>query len=686
MTRIAKALAVMCAAFAFLTAPALAGPPSLDDYTQPNTFRGAAISPDGNKVAGVRHENGADLLIVLDWVTKKTKAIQFVKTDKEQWIDWAEFKGNDHVIFSTRAKIRVVPGSASAKRTRRSSDDGFMWVSRIYSTSTEGGALVSLYEPGGDVPRRVSANLIDVLPNDDENVLITAPTIQGTKLLKVNISTGKSTEVDRGDTNTGTFVLDSTGRAVLRQDVLAQGRGFAWKRRAPGSNDWKEIVRFMGAQGANSGPTFQGEGPAIGAGKVFVLARPEGKDTAGLYVYNTATGAYDEEVLSVPGFDVSSPYRDTDRNVILAACYWGETWTCKAKDEIFAKNWPALLKAFPDSNVRLVGRSRDNGRWFINVSGPQDLGSFYLYDLKTHAVDYVGGSRPNLLPADMPNEQVVRYTARDGTALWGYLWTPPSVAKDAKNLPLIVLPHGGPEGRDVFGSDPFAMWWAANGYAVFQPNFRGGGGFGRTFVEAGHRQWGQRMQDDVMDGAKALIASGQADPNRMCMAGWSYGGYATMIGSVLNQDLFKCFFAGAGVSDQMEMLRWTREGGDDGDVIDGGGGGRQGVAYKYWSQAQGDEGVDAAMLKKYSANQRAAEIKKPLLLIHGDEDETVPTEQSTMLEASMRKAGNNNVTLFLLKDEGHQWAPMTVTNRQIVLGESLKFFKANLGPGVGAAE
>jgi alpha-beta hydrolase superfamily lysophospholipase len=683
VTHIAKALAVIFAAFACLSAPAFAAPPSLDDFTQPNTFRGAALSPDGTKIAGVRHEKGMDVLIVLDWTTKKVKPIQYVKTDQEQWIDWAEFKGNDRIIFSSRAKIRVAPGSASAKRSRRAADDGFMWVSRIFSTSTEGGTLLSLYEPGGDVPRRVSANLVDIMANDDDNVLIAGPSIQGTKLLKINVKTGKSVEVERGDVNTGLFVLDSTGAAVLRQDVLARGKGFAWKRRAPGTSNWVEVVRFMGAQGANSGPTFNGEGPAIGAGKVFVLARPEGKDTSGLYIFNAATGAYDEEVLSVPGFDVTTPYRDTDRNVMLAACYWGEQWKCVAKDEVFAKNWPALEKAFPESTVRLVGRSRDNSRWFINVSGPQDLGSYYLYDLKTKAVDYVGGTRPNLLPADLPNSQVVHYTSRDGTALWGYLWTPPGVAKDTKNLPLIVLPHGGPEGRDIYGSDPFAMWWAANGYAVFQPNFRGGGGFGRSFVEAGHRQWGQRMQEDVIDGAKALVASGQADANRMCMAGWSYGGYSTMIGAVINQDTFKCFFAGAGVSDQIEMLRWTREGGNDNDVIDGGGGGRQGVAYKYWSQAQGDETADYEMLKKYSANQRAAEIKKPLLLIHGDEDETVPTEQSVMLEESMRKAGNTNVKLILLKDEGHQWSPMTVENRQIVLGESLKFFQQHLGPGIG---
>ncbi len=174
MTRIAKTLAVILAAFSMLGGTAFATP-SLDDYTQPNTFRGAAISPDGNKIAGVRHENGADLLIVLDWVTKKTKAIQFVKTDKEQWIDWAEFKGNDRIIFSTRAKIHVVDGSSSADRARRKSDDGFTWVARIYSTSVDGGALVSLYEPTGDVPRRVQARLIDVLPNDDANVLLAAP-------------------------------------------------------------------------------------------------------------------------------------------------------------------------------------------------------------------------------------------------------------------------------------------------------------------------------------------------------------------------------------------------------------------------------------------------------------------------------------------------------------------------------
>src|SRR5262249_34265217 len=152
-----------------------------------------------------------------------------------------------------------------------------------------------------------------------------------------------------------------------------------------------------------------------------------------------------------------------------------------------------------------------------------------------------------IVPAELGETLIIKYAGRDGTKLPGYLTLPPG--KDGKKLPLIVMPHGGPEVRDFVRYDYWAQFLTNRGYAVFQPNFRGSGGYGKAFAEAGHRQWGRRMQDDVTDGVKALIADGTADPSRICIVGASYGGYAALAGGAFTPDLYKCVIAIAGVSD-----------------------------------------------------------------------------------------------------------------------------------------
>jgi dipeptidyl aminopeptidase/acylaminoacyl peptidase len=280
----------------------------------------------------------------------------------------------------------------------------------------------------------------------------------------------------------------------------------------------------------------------------------------------------------------------------------------------------------------------------------------------------------------LPTERVVHYTASDGQQLWGYLWIPPGV-RDARNLPTIVVPHGGPEGRDVWGFDPFANTYASQGYAVFQPNFRGGGGFGRHFVEAGWRQWGSRMQDDVTEGARYLIQQGIADPHRICIAGWSYGGYVTLTASFENADLYKCAVAGAGISDMSAMLRWVRDGGWEHDVIQGGGAGGQSISYRYWTDAMGDLSRDHAYLVAHSAAENTNRVTVPLLLIHGDEDFTVPIEQSQIMQRAMQGAGHP-VRLITLHDINHYYTPDQGAAWRTVFTESLAFFQQNIGPGV----
>jgi dipeptidyl aminopeptidase/acylaminoacyl peptidase len=402
----------------------------------------------------------------------------------------------------------------------------------------------------------------------------------------------------------------------------------------------------------------------------------------GVYVLDTSTGQYVETLQTNDSYDVVAAEIDEERNLVLAACWWAQRWTCEPKNSEFAERWTSINTALgQDLNIFLADMSEDGNRWLVFTLGPQDLGTYYVYTHATRSLNVVFRQRPDSNPALLPTERVVEYTASDGRRLWGYLWLPPGVTS-ARNLPTIVVPHGGPEGRDVWGADFMAHAIASQGYAVFQPNFRGGAGSGRAFVEAGHRQWGRRMQADVADGAHYLIDQGIADPNRMCIAGWSYGGYVAFTASFLNTDLFKCSVAGAGISDLRAMLRWVRSGSTENDVNAGGAGGQQSMSFQYWNQAIGEQGD--ASLDQYSAAQNAARVTIPLLIIHGDEDTTVPIEQSQIMQRAMERAGKQS-RLIVLEDVDHNVTPLQGDALRTVLTESLAFFNQHIGPGVAPA-
>jgi dipeptidyl aminopeptidase/acylaminoacyl peptidase len=192
------------------------------------------------------------------------------------------------------------------------------------------------------------------------------------------------------------------------------------------------------------------------------------------------------------------------------------------------------------------------------------------------------------------------------------------------------------------------------------------------------------MQDDMADGVKHLFAQGIADRNRSCIMGWSYGGYKTFTASFKNGDLFKCAVAGAGVSDLVAMQRWTRDGNaNDPDVIDGGGDGRNSISYKYWTSSIGDIDKDRDMLNANSAAQNAAKVAMPLMIIHGDQDEIVPIDQSEIMAKAMDRAGKP-YKFVRLKDTNHNYTMDQGDAWRTVLVESLAFIKANIGPGVTA--
>lgn len=653
---------------------------AVDAFVGYDFARGLRISPSGRYIALIRREATGDVLVVLDRETRQLSPIQSALASQSgMQIDFVDFKSDQRLVFGYSYRVPVTQQAGSARRTAGRAEATFFRMQHVLSTSIDGSSRIALYNPSDqNIPRYAAASIVSLLPQDDDHVLLLTPTAE---VWRVNINTGDHTVVEAGTSSTIAFIVDNTGTPVLRQEVLGFGRGFVWSRRGPGQSSWTEIIRFRGASGANSGPTFEGVGPALQPGQVFVLARREGQDTSGLYVYDAGTGQYVETVQTNADFDVSSAIRDTENNRILAACWWAHRWTCEPKDDEFGARWDGLVNTLGDQvNVRLVSRAREDGSlWLIETDGPQDLGTFHLYDTNANTLSRLIQARPTIPVTQLPTQRVVEYTASDGQRLWGYLWLPPGVTS-ATNLPTIVVPHGGPEGRDVWGFDPFAMSFAAQGYAVFQPNFRGGGGFGRSFVQAGHRQWGQRMQADVADGTRHLIQQGIADANRICIAGWSYGGYVAFTATIENADLYKCSMAGAGVSDLPEMLDWVRFGDDD-ELISGGGGGAQSISYQYWTEAIGDAGRDRDMLVRYSAARNAERVNIPLLIIHGDRDRTVPVSQSEIMERAMRRAGKP-VRFIRLDDTDHYFTPDQAGAWRTVMTESLAFFQEHIGPGV----
>jgi dipeptidyl aminopeptidase/acylaminoacyl peptidase len=216
---------------------------------------------------------------------------------------------------------------------------------------------------------------------------------------------------------------------------------------------------------------------------------------------------------------------------------------------------------------------------------------------------------------------------RDGTAITSYLTRP---IRGSGALPLVVMPHGGPEQRDAVEFDPLAQALAAQGWLVLQPNFRGSGGYGKAFAEAGHRQWARRMQDDVTDATTDLVARGIADPRRIAIYGASYGGYAALMGAIVTPDLYRAAVSVAGVSDLADMMAHVRR--EDGEDA---------ATYQYWMKSIGDPKLAREQLNAASPALRAGEIRIPVLLMHGTLDEIVPPRQSQDMKEALERAGRS---------------------------------------------
>ena len=324
----------------------------------------------------------------------------------------------------------------------------------------------------------------------------------------------------------------------------------------------------------------------------------------------------------------------------------------------------SLSAAFKNEQVSLRNSTSDGDLHVVRVTSDRNPGKFFLFDSKKNSLTRYADSKPEVKAEEMARVEPFAVEARDGLKMYGQLTIPNNVKET--NLPMVVYPHGGPYGAaDDWRWDRRAQMFASRGYLVLQLNFRGSGGYGEDFYDAGSKEWGRKMQDDITDATKWAIKSGLADPERICIHGVSYGGYAAMHAVVKEPDLYKCSIPDAGVYEM--KIQW-----DEADSFKGWKGNERKKNYMNWAIG----GYD--YVKERSPVYHVDKLKAALLIVHGGSDVRVPMINAEVLEQHLKKAGKSYETLYK-EEEGHGF--QVEENRIELYQTMLSFLEKHIGPG-----
>ncbi len=633
---IAGAVSV-CAASAF---PVQAAPPPLETYGALPTLEQVEISPDGTKLAYVGATKGVRALTVIE-IGGGILASSPVGTIKLRDIRWA---GNDIVLIANTSTknwgfewggenmelLEVVSIDLKHKTSFPifSKARALGPVFGRYGVRQINGRWYGFY---GGLETQFSAER-DVIPKDGY-----------VDLFKIDLETGDATLVADGREHNDGWQIGPDG-AVM-----------AFSLYEPGSAVWKLFAAKAQTPIVTRSDAFDGSA-ILGLGRTAntVIVGPadeEGNDFAEVRL----EGAGSSEKLQTPA-DVRRLWFDQNTHQLIGYTYGASQRQIQMFDAKAQARVSGAMKAFPDHAVEVVSTSQDFGRLVLFTSGGDDPGSYWLIDIATGKARPLGSEYP-IEGKDVGEVRTIDYKAADGTEIHGVLTLPPG--SKGKNLPVVVLPHGGPASRDFAVFDWWAQAFASRGYAVFQPNFRGSTGFGKAFHDAGYGQWGRKMQTDISDGVAALAKEGVIDPKRACIVGASYGGYAALAGVTVQHGLYRCAVSYAGVADLSAMLA-------ENELND--------PSTRYWKTFMGAKSPNDPVLKTISPIALKDQADAPILLIHGKDDTVVSPKQSTSMEKALKSAGKP-VQLITLEGEDH-WLSRA-ESRTAMLKAAVAFVEKN---------
>jgi len=609
-----------------------AAAPTIADFSAHADSIRPAISPDGNLVAFVARVENNRVLMVIDLVKRERRALMGAIVESFE-ISYCKFKNDERLLCGFRG-TQFFRGQAYI-------------VSRLVAVDVSGKTKPRvLVQNGTEGQSQFQDRVLDWQPNDPKRVLIQLsgdgdpfPTVHS-----LDVYTGLTYVVQRSRSSITRWLADRNG--VVRFGSGYDGRKYSYIARDSAEASWRTLGKWEYGQNDFSIVGF-GASPAT----LLVEASHNGRNA--IFEMDLEEKSDRQLLFSNSEVDVGGPITWPSDERIVGFEYETDRTHRKFFDKEAEAIYASIDHLRPDSDNEVIDSSRDGKRLLVVSRSDTRPTDILILDLNTNKLLRVGSANPAITTPLSPMTPI-KIKAADGVMVPGYLTLP--LNSTGKKLPTVVLPHGGPHSRDSWGFDPLVQFLASRGYAVLQMNFRGSTGYGYDWYEAGLRNWGTVMVDDVIASTKWAIAEGIADPAHTCIVGWSFGGYAALMSAIREPDLYRCVASIAGVSDlRLLAEEW-----------------KFGFGGKDWAEyALGD---DTSELKAGSPSRSAAKIKAPVFLIHGDNDAQAGVEHSRRM-ARVLKAEKKKVELVIIKDGNHsltryEWRETLYTNLE-------KFLAAN---------
>lgn len=643
---LAAAIGLCSAAVVAETGPAY----GIEDFIKKDIFDHIKLSPTGEYYAATLRAEDRTVLAILRRSDRK-KTATFVR-GRNSHIEDFWWVNNERVLISTSEKI----GTLAEPRL----------TGELYGINVDGSKSDILVGQGvREAPldgrkklkkvEKIAAFLVDDLDHDERNVIITTMPFTDdpkTRAEKLDIYTGQRTLIARAPIRNAMFYTDNNGSVRFAKGGGVDNVDKTYYR-ASDAAEW-ELLNDASVTGISEWPIGFSEDNAT----VYMQAeQTQGPD---VWIAMNVLTKERKRVLSDDDTDPEDVIFHGNSRVPVGAYFMDGKPRTMFFDEgsIEARLHRGLEAAFAGEAVTITSYTNDGKLALLRVGGDRNPGTFYVFDIAARKAHFQVSSRGWFARDSMAQMRPISVTARDGLTLRGYLTVPRAAA--GKNLPLIVMPHGGPFNIfDRWAFDDDTQLLATSGYAVLQINFRGSGNQGSAFKQAGARQWGRKMQDDVTDATRWAIDQGIADANRICIYGASYGAYAALMGVVREPALYRCAVGYVGVYDLPLMHK-------KGDIQ------RRDSGEVYLNEWIGK----VEDLTAVSPTQLAAQIKVPVFLAAGGEDERAPIEHSRRMEQALLDAGVPVETLFV-KREGHGF--YLEANRRAFYTRLLAFLGKHLG-------
>ena len=578
----------------------------LERFFEHPEYANVRISPDGRTLAFLRPWNGVLNLWVQDMATGE---IRRVTDDQGRGILEFGWAYNGDLLY-----IQDKDGDEN-------------W--RVYATSPQGDES-RLLTPG----EGVQARLIGLHPDHPDVVLVGLndrnPALHD--VYRIHLPSGERTLVVSNDVGAADFTADEHLNVRVASRITEDGGGELLR---PEGGHWQPFYRWELEDFFVM--------PVDVRGDTLYLFSSVGRNTSSLRAYDLTTG--EEHILAEdPEYDVGMGDATLGPPLLFhpraarpeAVAVYREKQEWIVLDPDLEADFERLAQVEPGRQFGVFSRDQADRRWVVAYDGDRQSLHYYLYDRDSGEARLLFVARPELEKYPLAERRPVRIRARDGLVLHGYLTLPPGA--EPRNLPTVLYPHGGPWARDFWGWEPIAQWLANRGYAVLQVNFRGSVGYGKAFVNAGNKEWGGKMQDDLTDAVRWLIEQGIADPERIAIMGGSYGGYATLAGLAFTPELYRCGVDIVGPSNLFTLLESIPP---------------------YWKPMvaifhtrMGHPERDAELLRARSPLFHAERIRAPLLIGQGANDPRVKRQESLQIVEALRKAGRE-VEYVEYPDEGH---------------------------------